>query len=476
MLRTLWLIFVYTAFLGLGAAAPFVFTLGYVWVDTFQPQFISYFFLNQLPVALIMGVAAFGSYILMDHRSPPKLTLASVLQLTMAVWVSMTLIWAVAPDAAWGKWNVVIKTLAFSAFIPLVIRSRAQIEAFTQTYVLSLAANFVPFGLKVLISGGGYGVNLGLEGGNSGLAEGGLLSSSCLMAVPLAVFLAGHSRLLPDWRPFRLGYWALAGLAVVTAIGTYERSALIGLIVLAGYTWLRTPRKVLVGFVIVVVGALILYKMQDSWFNRVSTIGSYQTEDSAFVRLLVWKWTLGFVAQNPLGGGFMAYVIDHVEVPARGATAGYVQFGRAFHSIYFEVLGEHGFIGIGIFLLLSVSVFFKLRGIAKQARRYPELAWIVSLADALQVGLAVFMTSGAFVGIAFQPMFWYFISLSVSLDAYVARVIPHDNFRVAWGRTVQSESIEPVAEAPLAARPAVAGWRDQRSPVPQPVWRQARRP
>jgi len=66
-------------------------------------------------------------------------------------------------------------------------------------------------------------------------------------------------------------------------------------------------------------------------------------------------------------------------------------------------------------------MFVKLRRIAKRARAYPELRWVVALADALQSGLAVFMTSGAFVGIAFQPMFWYTIALGISLNAYVWR-------------------------------------------------------
>ena len=92
----------------------------------------------------------------------------------MAIWVTLTLIWAQVPDAAWEKWDWAFKTVAFATFLPFVIRSRVQIEAFAQTYVFSLAANFVPFGLKVLISGGGYGRDLGLVGGNSGLGGGGI--------------------------------------------------------------------------------------------------------------------------------------------------------------------------------------------------------------------------------------------------------------------------------------------------------------
>src|SRR5215213_6432769 len=160
MLRSTWLLFVYVAFMVLGASAPFVATLGYVWVDTFLHQNVAYIILNQMPVAMIMGVTAIGSYLLLDRRSPPPLSLEIVLSALMAVWVTTTLIWAEVPAAAWAKWDWAFKTLAFATFIPFVIRSRIQIEAFAQTYVFSLAANIVPFRLKTLISGGGYGTNL----------------------------------------------------------------------------------------------------------------------------------------------------------------------------------------------------------------------------------------------------------------------------------------------------------------------------
>jgi putative inorganic carbon (HCO3(-)) transporter len=455
VLRSLWLLFVYVSFLGLSFNAPFVATLGYVWVDTFQPQDVAYVLLNTLPVAMIMGVTALATYILMDRRSPPPLTMQTVLQVSMAIWVSLTLIWAQMPDAAWVKWDWAFKTIAFATFIPYVIRSRVQIEAFAQTYVFSLAANFVPYGLKVLISGGGYGVNLGLQAGNSGLAEGGLLSTSCLMAVPLAIFLASHSQLIPKLKVLPLAYWGIAGLAVVTAIGTYERSALIGLIVLGGYMWVRTKHKLGFGLVLAVAACVVIYTSAGAWNSRVSTIGEYQSDSSAMVRILVWKWTLGFTATHPLGGGFVSYLIDHVEVPGTGSEPGHTEFGRAFHSIYFEVLGEHGYPGIAIFLLLAGSTFLMLRRVAKEARPYPELQWVVGLSNALQSGLAVFLACGAFVGIAFQPMFWYFVSMGICLNAYMRRVARQDaTAETGWRAVV---TLKP-ASGPTG--PAdVADWR-----------------
>ena len=60
-----------------------------------------------------------------------------------------------------------------------------------------------------------------------------------------------------------------------------------------------------------------------------------------------------------------------------------------------------------MFLALAGSTILKLRRVSRKARAHPDLAWLAGLSDALQSGLAVFMTSGAFVGIAFQPMFWF---------------------------------------------------------------------
>ena len=251
-----------------------------------------------------------------------------------------------------------------------------------------------------------------------------------------------------------LAYWGIAGLAIATAIGTYERSALIGLVVLGVYMWVRTKHKIGFGIVLAVVACLIIYTTSGAWNARVATIGNFEQENSAYVRILVWRWTLGFVADHPLGGGFAAYLVDHIELPGVGAEPGYTEFGRAFHSSYFEVLGEHGYPGLVIFLLLAGSTFLMLRRLAKKARPYPELQWVVGLSNALQSGLAVFLTSGAFVGLAFQPMFWYFISMSICLNAYMWRVEHAAVTETTGWRAMAAGPVKhypPVAEAP--------GWR-----------------
>jgi probable O-glycosylation ligase (exosortase A-associated) len=448
LIRSLFLTVIYLTFFGLGMAAPFVFTLGYAWVDTFRPQSVAMIILNQVPVALIMGVAALGGYFAMDRRSPPRLTLATALTLLMGFWITASMFWAERPDVGWGKWDWAFKTVMFSAFIPLVIRSRVQIEAFAQTYVFSLAANFVPFGLKTMISGGGYGHNLGLEGGNSNLAEGGLLSTICLMAIPLALHLGRHTQLLPRSRLVPFAYAGLCLLALVTALGTFERSALIGLLVLGAYMFTRSRHKVVYLACLAVISVVLVYTMSAGYDARIATISDPTKETSALTRLLVWKYTFNYALSHPFGGGFMAYLVDRIEFPT-----GEVVFGRAYHSIYFEVLGEQGWVGLALFLGTALWTFFDLRRMARRARKLPHLAWCVDMSDALQSGLAVFMTAAAFVGIAYQPAFWYFIAMSVSLREYVRRV---EQGQPATGWRARSLAAQGMAPAATSAPP----WRN----------------
>ena len=460
MLRSVGLLLLYLTFLGLGTASPFIFSLGYIWVDTFRPQEVTYLILDQLPVAMIMGAAAIGGYFLLDRRDPPGLTLVGVVPAFMAGWCTITMLWAVAPESGWVKWDWAFKTLVFSAFLPLVIRSRVQIEAVAQVYLFALAGNIIPFGIKTIFTGGGYGMNLGLIAGNAGLAEGGQLSTFCLMAVPIAVYLAKHNRLVPRTFLTPIGYLSIAILAVITAVGTFERSALIGLAVLAIYMFLRSRRKVLFGIALTIGAAALIYASSAIFIQRMETIQSYQADSSAMLRLAVWRWTLEFSFVHPLGGGFNSYLVNVIDIPpSADFPSGITHQGRAFHSSYFEVLGEQGWPGFIMFVLAAASTIFHLRRLSKRTRNVPHLAWCADLSDALQSGVMVFFTSGAFVGIAFQPIIWYFFAISVSLREYVRRVsaLEKPTREVGWRGALQPATPVPSAEV----LPIAGGWRER---------------
>lgn len=449
MIRSLFLLIAYVALVGLGLAAPFVFTLGYIWVDLFTPQSIAYFFLNQFPCALVMGVAALGSYILVDRRSPPRLPLSCVLTLALAIWCTVTLLWAVVPDPAWDKWSWAFKTVVFSAFIPFVIRSRIQIEAFLLVYVFSLAGNLVPYGIKTAISGSGYGRNLGLVAGNSGLSEGALLATAAVSVIPIAIYAARHSLLLPKHPLTKALMLLVVVVAVFTTVGTYERTGLVGLAVFGVAFFIKSKRKILTACFGIALALGFAYHSSSAWDKRMQTIGAYDEENSALGRLLVWQWTLNYTLDHPLGGGFEAYRIDRIEFPDNNKTA----FGIAFHSMYFEMLGEQGWIGLTLYLAIIAISFVQLWRVERYARRIPDLAWCADLASSLLVMLAVLVTCGAFIAVAYRGMNFYTFAISTSLSEYVRRVQQAGR---TTGRDLRWRSPGGAPALPASLRPALS--------------------
>src|SRR5579872_3701802 len=150
-MRSLFVTLCYASFFGVGLVSPFVITLGYLWVDSFIPQGVAYDLIASMPVSQIMALAAIAAYFLLDRRNPPRPCLLSALLLVFAAWTTVTIFgWAVVPSAT-EKWNVVVKTLVFAAFIPLAIRSRVQIEAFLQVWLFGFAINFLPVGIRPLL-------------------------------------------------------------------------------------------------------------------------------------------------------------------------------------------------------------------------------------------------------------------------------------------------------------------------------------
>ncbi len=445
MLRGLATGMLYLAFLVLGTTAPFAFVLGYVWVDAFVPQDIGSMVLGSVPVALIMGTAAILFYILGDRRAPPRVRWTTVLTVMMAAWCSVTMLWAVAPHfAVMDKWSWAFKTVLFSAFIPYAIRSRVQIEAFILVFVFSSLIQILPVGVKQVVAGGAYGLQHGIISGNAGLSESSTLAAICIMLVPWALWVSRHALMVPMPRLRRVGGIGLAVMYLVTCIGTFARTGLVGMAVLGGVMFMESRRKfiTILAMIPVVVG-LALFAPK-SWTARMDTITNYQRHTSAMNRIEVWKWTLRFAESHPLGGGFNAFYVDVIHVPRLDPSQpAYVIHGLAFHNAFMEVLGEQGYPGLAIFLTLIVGTWLSLRRTARRCRGNPDLLWCEDLAKALIVGLMVLVPCSMFIGVGFQPFYWYNFALGACLSEYARRA-------------TQPAAVAPDRVQALAFRPALS--------------------
>jgi probable O-glycosylation ligase (exosortase A-associated) len=420
-LRDLYIALIYAAFFVIGPTTPFVFTLGYLWVDTFYPQYVSPM-VGQIPTSLIMAIAAIGSYVLLDRRSPPRFSFHTALVLIFAGWCTLSISWAELPDQAWVKWDTAFKVMMFAAFLPRVLRSRVQIEAFLQVFLFAAMVHMMAIGTKTMLSGSGYGRQLGVFSGNAGLVESSYLAAVSIALIPIILFLRSHSVLIPKSRVRDLGYLGLIVIAIFAAIGTYARTALVGFLVVGVFLWLQSRRKVLFAICAVVAVIGFLAVTSDTWDERIATSTDYNTEDSALGRILVWQWTLGYAAENPLGGGFQSFLIDRIEFPAANGQAPSVVYGKAFHNMFIEVLGEQGFPGLAMYGTLLLLSLWYMWTVMRRTRGQPHLLWVHDLAGALLTSLLTIMACGCFIGIAFYALVWYLITLPVCLNAYLNRI------------------------------------------------------
>ena len=83
------------------------------------------------------------------------------------------------------------------------------------------------------------------------------------------------------------------------------------------------------------------------------------------------------------------------------------------HSIYFQMMGHHGFVGLALFLLLGVMTWRTASWVIKHARRSPEHRWAADLAAMIQVSLVGYATAGAFVGVAYFDLYYALITVVV---------------------------------------------------------------
>lgn len=412
-MRSLFLLGVYCSFFFFGLRAPHILVLGYVWVDIFTPQLISYGILTEIPVSMLLGVAIMLSLARLPSSPDVKLRLVTILVGLFSIWMTASLSWAVVPDAAYIKWNWAIKSVAFSCLVPFFFRNRVQIESLVWIIVLSGMGHCIPFGVKILVSGGGYGRSLGLIQANTGYGESSMLAIFAITLLPMCLYLQRHSILFKPTRLYKLTLYGFMGAAVLTALGTYARAGLVAMVVFGVTIFLLSKRKLTVALLAAAFSLGVVPFMGEAWTQRMGTIVEAGEESSAMTRVGVWMWTLDYVARNPLGGGFDVYRINQVAVVMKDGRL-LNDAGRAFHSIYFEVLGELGIPGMTIYLLIVSAVLFSLMRIRRRANT-PEREWMRSLCDAFLISAICFLAGGAFIGVGFNSYFYYIGAVAAAM-------------------------------------------------------------
>ncbi len=452
-----------TAFFAAGIRRPFLFVLAYAYIDILAPQKVSWGFLQSIPISLIAFIGAVTAWAVADDKTGIRFSPRQFLLLMLLIYCGLTTRSADFPEEALEKWSWVWKALVFALFLPLTVRTRLRIEALVLVMVLSLGCIVIGGGIKTIASGGGgYGELRLLVNDNTGIYEGSTLSMVAVATIPLIVWLARFGTIFPPGKLVTLFALALGFACCLIPIGTQTRTGLICLVILIGLSLRSVKRPLLYIGVIAGLACVAVPFLPQSYTKRMSTIENHQSDQSASTRVAVWMWTLDFVKTRPFGGGFDAFRQNRVSydtIKAENAgdnntaieTQRIEEKARAYHSGYFEMLGEQGYPGLAMWLLLHVSGLFQLELIQRRLRRKTDVVNQAdrSLALALQSGHCIYLFGALFVGIAFQPFIFMLIGLQIALAMQVARRLAPPSQWQQRKKSVAADGSEPASGPPL---------------------------
>lgn len=380
---------------------PFLGILMMAWLGYMNPHRLCFGFMLSFPVVQVVAIATLIGMLVSKEAKRMVWSREIVILVVFVAWMGITTSQALYFDYAVEQYTKVIKIQILTILTLVMLTSKEKVHLFVWVVVLSLGYYGLKGGVFTLLTGGEHRV-WGPEGtfigGNNEVAL------ALVMTIPLMRYL--HMREKRMW--LRHALLMLMILSAISAIGTQSRGALVALTLTGMIFWLKSRGKLLSGILIVMAAGMVLMFMPEAWFERMSTIRTYQQDDSALGRINAW-WTAFNVANARFfGGGFEMF-----QPPTFYAFAPEPYRVHDVHSIYFEALGEHGWVGLILFVSLLVFTWLKCGATIRIGKRHPAHEWARDLGRMIQVSIVGYMTGGAFLGLAYFDYIYHLVALSV---------------------------------------------------------------
>lgn len=394
--------------LPLAVKRPFIGLLMWVWISLMSPGRLTWGFAYELPFAQMTALAMFLGLLLQARtlfRFP--LTPVTAASLLLIMWLCISPLFRIEGDMQaleFELWSRAIKVQIMVLITFLVVGTRDQLHKLVWVMTMSVAFYGIKGGVFVIATGGNYRV---WGPAQSFIGDNNHIALALVMTIPLMRYLQLQAK-----RKWEGVVYLLCGLlCFVSAIGSYSRGALLALAGMGIFLWAKGRRRLRTAVLFLTVIPFVLISMPEAWFERMESIGTYKLDESALGRLTAWQvaWNVA-VDRFPIGGGFTVWterVFNNYLPTPENPLAG--------HSIYFQILGEHGFGALFLFLALFTAAFLSGSSVIRQVRGRPELTWAADLARMCQVSLIAFAVGGAFLSLSYFDFPYYVAAVLVVL-------------------------------------------------------------
>lgn len=397
---------------------PFFGILMWFWVSLMSPHKLVWGgpFADP-PYALIVAVATLLAWFLAPNEpKAPPWNKTTLLLLLMMLWTTFTSLLGTGPPAQiYDKWQLTEKMLLMTIVAYLLTTSRARLDQLIAVCVLSVAFFGLRGGIFTIMHGGAYRV-YGPDG--TMIGDNNDLGVALTMILPLLFYLR-------ERYPQPALKWPLLGLIGLTILGdffTYSRGALLAIIAMAAVLWWRTRRKVATLVLIAITAAGVWSFAPPEWTSRMSTIETYQKDESAESRLYLWQLAWAMTLKHPFtGAGFhWSYDPKSVNEQLWDSSLPKLTRPRAPHSDWFEMLGDHGFPGLAIYIAIIASAAVDASWLVRRSRRQPDFMWANNLGRMLQAALIGYCVGGSFATLATYDGFYAVVIIAAAARRVLA--------------------------------------------------------
>lgn len=323
-------------------------------------------------------------------------------------------------------YEFLVKGLLFALVMPFFVRERVHFHAMFIVIALGLGIHGFLNGLKTIASAGGH-----LMEGPAGtiLDDRNHLSTAMALVLPLLLYLQAHT----SNRLMRLGYFGALCVVVLAILGGGSRGGFVALSVVGLWLILTTRRKGLALVLVVAAVAGFLAFAPESIMERMSTIKEADDDSSFMGRVFAWRVSSAIALSNPVfGGGLHAVQVQSIwdNFKESSGLLGFLNLpvptfkAKAAHSIYFEVMGDMGFVGVGLFLCILFRALWSRIAIKRITTRLDaSYQWTRDMADMLMLAVLAYMVGGATVSLAYFEVIYMIVMLMELLRLYVVRAL-----------------------------------------------------
>ena len=400
-----------TAFISvLALKRPLVGILSFVSLSILGLHSLTWGMAHTFPHSQAVGLATIIGFLLSSE--PKRFPSGREARLAMALWAlfAVSTFFALEPTQAWDKLIFVSKLFVGMFLCAAIVNTPERLHWLVRTIALSLGFHAVKLGLFVLATGfqqKAWGPD------ETYLAQENAIGIAFAANVPLLMYLFRVERA----RWLRWTVVAMGALSYPAVVGTFSRGAWLSLAAVSGLLLLRSRRSVLAISLVAVLAIVSFGSLDQLASDRVTArwgdLKNWEEDSSAESRFWNWEFCRRVGLARPFGGGFDFYSVEaylryYPEFVQRWPGKVWVC-----HSVWFELLAEHGVLGLVLGGGLLASCVLTLRRLGREARKQGVQTRAAELAPLLIVSFFGFLTGGTFLDVAYHELLYQLLAMVI---------------------------------------------------------------